>query len=160
MSRHSDTVANPLHARFATVAFAKQTHRVDHRSRKAISRDIGCRLSFRYRLRLRGCVKIPARGRCLAIGVVLLLVSSWPFRAEAQGVFDMSATDVTIFVPETKEVIGHGHYEVSFQNGLDVVAGENKYFNGEYDSEHQTVQPSAAVLPPVLVSYRHQFFNP
>jgi hypothetical protein len=106
-------------------------------------------------------VKIPARGSCLAIGLALL-VANWCVtpRAEAQGVFDMSATDVTIFVPDTKEVIGHGHYDVSFANGLDVVAGENRYLNGEYDRERQTVRPSAAGLPPVLESYRHQFFNP
>lgn len=97
----------------------------------------------------------------VAICALLVLVS-WN-RAEAavvQNVYQLSATDTTIFAPDTDQIIGHGRYTLSHADGFDMVEGENKYLNGEYDQEQQSVRPSANGLPPVLVRYRHRYFNP
>jgi len=79
--------------------------------------------------------------------------------AAVQNVFQLSATDTTIFAPDSDKIIGHGHYTLSHVDGLDVVEGENKYLSGEYDQEQQSVRPSTNGLPPVLVRYQHRFFS-
>jgi hypothetical protein len=105
-------------------------------------------------------VKISKRGLSIAIVALFALMScSRPARAAGPGVFNIGPTDTNILAPDGNKVIGHGHYDVLHQNGLDVVKGENKYFNGEYDQEEQTVRPAADGQPPVLVSYRHRYFN-
>jgi hypothetical protein len=106
-------------------------------------------------------VRISTPGKILAITALLLLASlNRANEAAAQSVFDLAATEVTIFSPESEKIIGHGHYKLSHLDGFDVVEGENKYLDGEYDSEEQRVRPSVGGQPPVLVSYQHQFFNP
>ena len=75
------------------------------------------------------------------------------YKRQIQDVFQLSATDTTIFAPDSDTIIGHGHYSLSHADGLDIVEGENKYLDGEYDQEQQSVRPSANGLPPV--SYTH-----
>jgi hypothetical protein len=105
-------------------------------------------------------VRISTCGKLLAITALLALASwSWVDEAVAQSVFELSATEVTIFAPDSEHVIGHGHYKLSHVDGFDVVEGENKYLDGESDREEQQVRPSVGGLPPVLVHYRHRFFN-
>ena len=96
----------------------------------------------------------------VAICAVLVL-ASWARvdAAPVQNAFQLSATDTTIFAPESDTIIGHGHYSLSHSDGLDIVEGENKYLNGEYDQERQSVRPSQNGLPPVLVRYQHRYFN-
>ena len=98
----------------------------------------------------------------IAISLMLVVVlCAHQVEAAGPGVFDISATDTTILAPDSNLVIGHGHYEVLHKNGLDLVKGENRYLDGEYDLEEQTVRPNtdAEGEPPVLVSYRHRYFN-
>jgi hypothetical protein len=80
-------------------------------------------------------------------------------RATAQGTFEMSPTEVTIFAPDSEQQIGQGRYKLSVIDGLEVVEGENKYLDGEYDREEQSLRPSVGGQPPVLVTYKHRFFN-
>src|ERR1700730_14757140 len=75
-----------------------------------------------------------------------LAISSGVHNAAAQSVFKLSATDVTIMAPDSEQIIGQGHYKLSHVDALDVVEGENKYLNGEYDREEQSVQPSVGGL--------------
>jgi hypothetical protein len=98
-------------------------------------------------------------GKILAITALLAASWCWVDDAAAQSQFELSATDVTIFAPDSEQVIGHGHYKLTHIDGLDVVEGENKYLDGEYDREEQRVRPSVGGLPPVLVHYQHQYFN-
>jgi hypothetical protein len=100
-------------------------------------------------------------GKILAITALLALaIACWPEGAAALSVFELSATDVTIFAPDSEMVIGHGKYKLTHVDGLDVVEGENKYLNGEFDREEQRVRPSVGGLPPLLVHYQHRYFNP
>lgn len=106
-------------------------------------------------------MRISTSGKILAITVLLAHASSiWVDEAASESVFELSATEVTIFAPDSERVIGHGQYKLSHVDGLDVVEGENKYLDGEYDREEQRVMPSGGGLPPVLVHYQHRFFNP
>jgi len=99
--------------------------------------------------------------KVLTMAALLAVVSlSWVDESAAQSQFHLSATDVTIYTPDSAQVIGHGHYNLSHVDGLDVVEGENRYLNGEYDREQQSVSPSVGGLPPVLVKYQHRYFNP
>jgi hypothetical protein len=109
-------------------------------------------------------VKISARGKMVAkivgiIALVGLMNWNWVDVAGAQSVFYLSATDITIFAPDTDQVIGHGNYKLSHIDGLEVVEGENKYLDGEYDREEQRLKPSVGGLPPLLINYQHRYFN-
>ena len=101
------------------------------------------------------------RQRTVFVIATLLVLAGWrPIEAAPVGdVFQLSATDVTIFAPDSDKIIGHGHYTLSHEGGADIIEGENKYLNGEYDQEEQSVHPSTQGLPPVLVHYRHRYFN-
>jgi hypothetical protein len=79
--------------------------------------------------------------------------------ATAQNPFYISATDTTIYAPDSGQIIGHGQYKISHVDGFEVVEGEDKYLDGEYDHEEQRLQPSVGDLPPVLVYYQHRYFN-
>jgi len=94
----------------------------------------------------------------IAIGLVLASFGR-PGAAPVENVFQLSATDTTIFAPDSGKIIGHGHYSLTHVDGLDVVEGQNNYLDGEYDQEQQSVRPSSDGRPPVLVRYRHRFFN-
>lgn len=98
---------------------------------------------------------------CLITILSVLLLTMAPRPAGAQNEFDLTDTDVTIYAPDSERVIGHGHYKLTHVDGFDVVEGENKYLDGEYDREEQRVRPVVVGgLPPPLVAYKHQFFNP
>ena len=71
----------------------------------------------------------------------------------------MSPTEVTILNPDTREVLGHGHYKVTLDERGESFEGENRFVNGEYDHEVQRVERSSAGAPPRLISYQHSFFN-
>ena len=97
----------------------------------------------------------------VAIAVLLALsMSNEVAGATAQSAFDLSATKVTIFAPGGGPAIGEGYYKLSRVGGVDVVEGANKYLNGEYDREEQTIKPSVEEMPPVLINFKHEFFNP
>jgi hypothetical protein len=99
---------------------------------------------------------------CATILIVVAIAASHHASASAvdqPGVFDLSNTDVTAYDPATNQVIGQGHYKVTHVDGADLVEGENKYLNGEFDRETQRVEHTADGSPPVLVTYQHAFFN-
>jgi hypothetical protein len=105
-------------------------------------------------------VRTSIRHKILAIAALIAVGSSgWINQAAGESAFDLSATNVTIFAPDSQQVIGDGHYNLSHIDGLDVVEGENKYLDGEYDHEKQRLRPSVGGLPPVLVDYQHRYFN-
>lgn len=105
-------------------------------------------------------MRTSTRANIIAVIALLALVSwSRADEAAAQSVFQLSATDVTIFAPEGGQIIGHGQYRLSHADGLDQVVGENKYLNGEYDREEQRARPSEGGQPPVLAYYQHEYFN-
>lgn len=95
---------------------------------------------------------------------VLLLVLSLPgpkraaCAVDSANAFDMATTDVTILNPDSRQVIGHGHYQVTHLHDALLFEGENRYLDGEYDREVQRAERIADGAPPVLVSYQHSFF--
>lgn len=109
----------------------------------------------------------PGRSRCgkfVAATFLLLVIEARCFaplasasdRADA---FDLATTDVTILNPDTRQVIGHGHYQITKADGAVTFEGENRFVNGEYDREMQRVERAGDGAPPVLADYQHWFFN-
>jgi hypothetical protein len=80
-------------------------------------------------------------------------------KAAAQNPFFISSTATTIYAPDSGQIIGHGQYSVSHVDRFEVVKGEDKYLDGEYDHEEQRLEPGAGDLPPVMVQYQHRYFN-
>ena len=78
--------------------------------------------------------------------------------ADHAALFDLSSTDMAIVNPDDRSVIGHAHYEVTHRDGATIFEGENRFLDGEYDREWQRVEPSTDGAPPLLASYRHEFF--
>ncbi len=100
------------------------------------------------------------RGKIIALAALLALIIWFPMdEAVAENAFYLSATDTTIFAPDSNQIIGHGHYRISHVDGLEVVEGEDKYLDGEYDREEQRLEPAVGNMPPVLVHYQHRYFN-
>ena len=106
-------------------------------------------------------MKISTARRLLAL-TALIACANWSriAPAAAQDNYDLSTTEITIFTPDGEEVIGHGRYKFTHVEGFEVVEGENKYLDGEYDREEERLRLSVAGLPPVLVHYEHHYFNP
>jgi hypothetical protein len=107
-------------------------------------------------------VFVPISTRAKLLLRIAVLASITIFGAPlacGQSDFDLPATDVTIFAADSDRVIGHGHYKLSYGDGVEIVEGENKYLDGEYDREEQRVKPSEGGEPPLLVHYQHRFFN-
>ena len=110
--------------------------------------------------------KVPRRStgwKFIAAIVLLLIISILCLKlvasaADDADAFDLSATDVTILNPDSRQVIGHGHYQVTHLDGAALFEGENRYLDGEYDREVQRVERIAEGAPPILVSYQHSFF--
>ncbi len=93
----------------------------------------------------------------LVISILCLtLVAS---AADGADVFDLTNTDITILNPDTRQVLGHGHYKVTHIDGAMLFEGENRFLNGEYDHEVQRITRVGAGAPPILVNYQHSFFN-
>jgi len=66
--------------------------------------------------------------------------------------FDILSTD-------SGQLIGHGHYRVDQTLSSLTLHGENRYFNGEYDTEEDKLEIAAGRPMPMLNSFRHDFFN-
>ena len=73
--------------------------------------------------------------------------------------FDFLPTDLTIFDPHEKQVIGHGRYSVTQTNGTEVVQGENEYLDGRYDQELERLRLGTPGETPILLSAEHSFFD-
>ena len=73
--------------------------------------------------------------------------------------YDFLPTDLTIFSPHEKQIIGHGRYSVSQTDGTEVVQGENEYLDGRHDQELERLQLGAPGEAPILVSAEHSFFD-
>jgi hypothetical protein len=91
--------------------------------------------------------------------LIALLDRAAVFAADKQGTFDLSGTDITIYEPDTNRTIGSGHYRITVLGDVDLIEGEDKYNNGEYDREVQRVRRIDPESAPVLIDYQHSFFN-
>src|SRR5271166_5103463 len=95
----------------------------------------------------------------LCLVITMLCVTMAAFAADGADAFNLTNTDVTIFNPETRQVLGHGHYKVTRLDGAIAFDGENRFLDGEYDHEVQRVDLSTGSTPPILADYEHSFFN-
>lgn len=79
--------------------------------------------------------------------------------AAAQNRLDFRPTDLAIVSADRKQVIGHGRYTTEQAGGVEIVKGENRYLNGEYDLEVDRLQPRPGGQPPLLLAFRHSFYR-
>jgi hypothetical protein len=93
----------------------------------------------------------------IAISVVVAVSSN--ALAAADNPFELANTDITIYAPDTDQVIGHGHYNLTHLEDADLIEGDNKYLNGEFDRETQRVELTSNEMPPLLINYQHEFYN-
>ena len=91
--------------------------------------------------------------------ISLLCLKPVASAADGAAAFDLANTDVTILNPDSKQVLGHGHYKVTHLDGAMLFEGENRFLDGEYDHEVQRVERTAYGAPPILIDYQHSFFN-
>jgi hypothetical protein len=78
---------------------------------------------------------------------------------ERDPAFDFLATNLTIFRPTDRQIIGHARYSSSKSDGTDLIRGENKYLDGARDVELDYLRPGDAGLAPTLVRHEYSSFN-
>jgi len=78
---------------------------------------------------------------------------------ETGSAFDFLPTELTIFDPADRQVIGHGRYSVSTTEGVEVVEGENEYLDGRRDRELERLKLGAPGDARLLLSAEHSFFG-
>ena len=95
---------------------------------------------------------------CLAIAA---LVALWPGAAIAStGSFDFPPSNFNIMDADGTRVIGHAHYEVTRgSNGYATVLGENRFDDGEYDTERDRLELGGGDQIPRMITFEHAFFN-
>jgi hypothetical protein len=68
-------------------------------------------------------------------------------------------SDFDILNADNEQLIGHGHYRVDQTPGMLMLHGENRYLNGEFDTEEDKLTTGNDRELPRLISFRHDFFN-
>jgi hypothetical protein len=79
--------------------------------------------------------------------------------APAQGRLDFSSTYFTILSTTDAQVVGRAHYFVDQVNGASVLRGDNRYLDGTYDLESDTLEVPPSGATPTLMAYEHLYFN-
>jgi hypothetical protein len=97
-------------------------------------------------------------GKLFVMAIVAMLLPS-RVAAATGNPFELANTDITIFAPDTEQVIGHGHYKLTHLQGAELIEGDNKYLDGEFDRETQHVELTSNGTPPLLITYQHAFYN-
>jgi len=95
----------------------------------------------------------------LFAAVVLALTLTCARAAIAADALNFPPSDFDILNADNQQLIGHGHYTVDQSAGAIVLHGENRYLNGEYDTEEDKLTTGGDSPLPVLHSFRHDFFN-
>ncbi len=97
--------------------------------------------------------------RAALIGGALLLALVVAPNAFAVELLNFPPSDFDILSADTGQLIGHGHYTVKQTATTRILRGENRYLNGEYDTEEDQLEIVEGSALPQLVSFRHDFFN-
>jgi hypothetical protein len=78
---------------------------------------------------------------------------------ERDPAFDFLATNLTIFSPTGRQIIGHGRYSSSKSDSTDLIRGENKYLDGARDVELDHLKPGDSGEAPTLMRHEYSSFN-
>lgn len=78
---------------------------------------------------------------------------------EPESAFDFLPTEITIFDPDDRRVIGHGRYSVTETDGTEVVQGENVYLDGRRDWELERLKLGAPEEARVLLRAEHSYLD-
>src|SRR5208337_2494401 len=73
---------------------------------------------------------------------------------------NFGAAEFRILDPRSGQVIGHARYTLEHAASGDLLHGENRYFDGSYDVEKDTIEAPSPGATPVLVGFEHLFFDP
>jgi len=107
--------------------------------------------------------KAPRLGRCgqaVAVAILLAILSpglSAPVSGAA--VPELSGGDFTILSPGTSTVIGHAHYSIDHAGSDDVLSGESRFLDGEYDVETNVLETASPGVTPALAAYQHRYYS-
>ncbi len=103
--------------------------------------------------------KLGRRGQAVCLSILLaILCHSRVAAAPAGGSPGLSGGDFTILHPDSSEVVGHAHYSLERVGRDEVLRGENRYLDGEYDTEISRLELSTSGGTPTLAAYEHWFY--
>jgi len=109
-------------------------------------------IRIRLSLSRDSCHRIDLLSLCGAI----LLALTCSRAADAAEALNFPPSDFDILSADSGELIGHGHYTVVQTASTLILHGENRYLNGEYDTEEDKL---AVGQDHPLLSFKHDFFN-
>lgn len=99
-------------------------------------------------------VRVPG---LLMLAIFSLAAAAPP--ATAQTRLDFRPADLAILSADHERIIGHARYTIEQAGGVEIVKGENRYLDGEYDLEVDRLQPRSGGQPPLLLFFRHSFYQ-
>jgi hypothetical protein len=104
------------------------------------------------------------RGQAGSVAAALLLAvlgfsGGAASAAGGRSALDFAPADYTILSPDGATILGHTHYSIEALGNIDVLRGENRYLDGEYDRETDRLELSAPDAPPILAAYEHDYFD-
>jgi hypothetical protein len=79
--------------------------------------------------------------------------------ANPASTLDFQALELNILSPDGKQKIGSTHFRVARDRSAEVIKGETKYLDGEYDNEKERIVWGSGDSAPRLDAYEHWFFN-
>ena len=80
--------------------------------------------------------------------------------APAPPLLGLVGGEYTILRPGTGEVLGHAHYTFERAGADEILRGEDRYLDGEYDIETDHLEPSVPSGAPILTAYKHWYYAP
>jgi hypothetical protein len=103
--------------------------------------------------------KLGRRGQAVCATILLAILSrSLTGAAPAPPLLGLSGGDYTILRPGSSEVLGHARYTFERAGTNEVLHGEDRYLDGEYDIETDHLARSALSGAPSLAAYEHRFY--
>jgi hypothetical protein len=94
------------------------------------------------------------------VAMLLLSLAAGPrVLARAGALRDFPASDFSILARDGGQLIGRSHFEMTHEDEADVLRGESRYLDGQYDVEIDRFASASDGTPPALIRYDHRFFD-
>jgi len=103
--------------------------------------------------------RYPAQLRLIAALILIGTLAGRPVRAAP--VADMAVfkpADLEIYDAAGKQLIGHASYRAQGINGGEVIKGEYRYLDGQWDVEEERLEHVAGGAMPQMVEFNHTFY--
>ncbi len=110
---------------------------------------------------MRNISKVPAKAGFFLVSIFVIAAALLTVggAARADSSVNFRPQTFKILSADGQQTLGHAHYEIQAEPGGAVLTGENRYLDGEHDTERDVIKIAAGDGAPKLVSFERSFFN-